>query len=271
MTDIRVACQTYTWEMLGDAWQGRVTDLLDWIAGAGYAGIEITLRMVGEFRDRPEAFGRELRNRDLELAAFGLSTDSGFTDPCLLPDDLAAARRAVAFLSHFAGARLQMGSPRCDCGPDQRRAALDRAIELYNEIGRMAAAEGVRSHVHPNSAATSLAKTGDEYAHLVAGLAPECVSLGLDSGHVVRGGQDLLTCARAHLSRIAHVHLKDVRADGQWTALGGGVCDVTGLLELLKSVRYRGWLVAEEESEDARRDGVAAIRANRDYLRALGH
>ena len=42
MSRIRIACQTYTWEMLGDVWQGRVTDLLDWIADAGYPGIEIT-------------------------------------------------------------------------------------------------------------------------------------------------------------------------------------------------------------------------------------
>lgn len=271
MSRIRVACQTYTWEMLGDGWQGRVTDLLDWIAGAGYAGIEITLRMIGEFRDRPDAFARELRARGLQLAAFGLSTDSRFTDPTLAKADLDAGRKAIAFLGRFPGGRLQMGSPCRACEPDQRRSALDRAIGLYNEIGRMAAVEGVRCHVHPNSAATSLVKSADEYAYLMARLDPACVDLGLDSGHVVRGGQDLLACARTHLDRIVHVHLKDVRADGEWAPLGEGVCDVAGLLDLFTSSGYHGWLVAEEESEAARLDGVAAVRGNREYLRALGY
>lgn len=270
MSQIRVACQTYTWEMLGERWRGRVTDLLDWIADAGYAGVEITSRMIGEFRDRPGAFARELGMRGLELAAFGLSTDSRFTDAALESDDLAAALKAIAFVRCFPEARLQMGSPCCACELEQRPSALDRAIALYNEIGRMAAAQGVRCHVHPNSAATSLVKSAAEYAYLMARLDPACVDLGLDSGHVVRGGQDLLACARAHVSRIVHVHLKDVRADGEWVSLGHGVCDVPGLLDMLVSNGYDGWLVAEEESDAARLDGVAAVRANREYLRTLG-
>ena len=64
----RIACQTYTWEMLGDSWQGKVSDILDWIVDAGYDGIEITNNMIGEFYDRPEDFANELSKRDMELA-----------------------------------------------------------------------------------------------------------------------------------------------------------------------------------------------------------
>ena len=46
---IRVACQTYTWEMLGDKWNGKVTDILDWVSDTGYQGIEITNTMIKEF------------------------------------------------------------------------------------------------------------------------------------------------------------------------------------------------------------------------------
>jgi hypothetical protein len=49
MSSIQVACQTYTWEMLGTEWKGQVTDLLDYVTEAGYAGIEITNSMIGEF------------------------------------------------------------------------------------------------------------------------------------------------------------------------------------------------------------------------------
>ena len=49
-SSIRIACQTYTWEMLGDGWKGRVDDLLGCIEDAGYAGIEITNNMIRECR-----------------------------------------------------------------------------------------------------------------------------------------------------------------------------------------------------------------------------
>jgi len=53
--------------------------------------------------------------------------------------------------------------------------------------------------------------------------------------------------------------------------LGEGMCDFPAVMVLLESAGYRGWVVAEEESEAARRNGLAAVRANRDYLRSIGH
>ena len=61
-----------------------VTDLLDWIAQAGYTGIEITNYMIGEFAARPQEFAQELRARNLSLAAFAYSASDGFSDPALL-------------------------------------------------------------------------------------------------------------------------------------------------------------------------------------------
>jgi len=270
MSRIRVACQTYTWEMLGDGWRGRVTDLLDWIADAGYAGVEITNNMIGEFYDRPDDFAAELRKRNLELAAFAYSTPSGFTDPDRWDSDLAGARRAIEFLSHFPNPRLGLGG----AAHPSRENAVDkpnRAIRFYNEVGRMAAPAGISVNVHPHSHHGSLLESAEEYRYLLDHLDPSYVSLGPDTGHIVRGGQDLLSCLRAHLPRITHLHLKDVTGTGEWAALGEGICDFPAVMELLESAGYDGWVVAEEESEAARRDGIAAIRRNRAYLRSIGY
>jgi sugar phosphate isomerase/epimerase len=97
------------------------------------------------------------------------------------------------------------------------------------------------------------------------------VSLGPDTGHIVRGGQDLLACLGTYISRITHLHLKDVTATGEWVALGQGVCDFPAVLALLESVDYGGWIVGEEESDAARQDGLEAIRKNRAYLRGMGY
>ena len=80
-TRLRVGCQTYTWEMLGDRWTGSADDLLAGIADGGYAGIEITDTMIGHYADRPEAFAAALEKHGLTLVAFACGSASGFTEP----------------------------------------------------------------------------------------------------------------------------------------------------------------------------------------------
>ena len=270
MSDIRVACQTYTWEMLGDAWQGQVTDILDWVAAAGYDGVEISNYMIREFAGRPSEFGSELRRRGLALAAFAFSSSSGFTDPARYEADLDGARQTVEFLAGLPGSCLGLGGAG---SPSRERARkkLDQAIRLYNAVGRLAVPAGVPVNVHPHSHFGSLLETAEEYQYLLDRLDPAYVSFGPDTGHIVRGGQDLLTCLRTHLPRITHLHLKDATAAGEWVALGDGISDFPAVMGILESAGYRGWVVAEEESPDARADGIAAIRRNRAYLRAIGY
>ena len=270
MSRIKVACQTYTWEMLGPEWKGKVTDILDWIAAAGYAGIEITNRMIGEFTDRPRDFRGELSTRGLELAAFAYSSASGFTDAARWDADWAEARRIIDFLSHFPQPRLGLGGA-SNPSRQEAREKLDQAIRFYNEVGRLAARAGVAVNVHPHSHHGSLLETAEEYQYLLDHLDPAYVSFGPDTGHIVRGGQDLLACLRTHLPRITHLHLKDVTAESEWAALGEGICDFPAVMALLEAGGYGGWVVAEEESEAARRDGVAAIAKNRAYLRSIGY
>lgn len=269
MSTIRVACQTYTWEMLGDRWQGKVTEILGWIADAGYAGIEITSNMIREFAGRPDEFLGELEARDLRLACFAYSSPSGFTNSASRSADLDGALEAIEFVRRFPEPRLGLGGA---AGPSREnaRAKLDLAIALYNEIGRAAKAAGVSANVHPHSHHGSLLETAEEYDYLLSQLDPDCVSFGPDTGHIVRGGQDLLACLGRHLDRITHLHLKDADANRDWRPLGEGLCDFAGVLKLLEGAGYRGWLVAEEESAEAGTDGVGAIRRNRKYLRALG-
>jgi sugar phosphate isomerase/epimerase len=254
--------------MLGGDWHGKVTDLLDWIAQAGYAGIEITNYMIAEFAGRPKDFAHELDARNLALAAFAYSAPSGFTDPACWDEDIAGAQRVIDFLQSFPTPRLGLGGA---ANPVHSRAGLDQAIRFYNAVGRLGSAQGVSVNVHPHSHYGSLIESAEEYQYLLARLDPQCVSFGPDTGHIVRGGQDLLTCLRTHIRRITHLHLKDATPAGEWVGLGEGMCDFPAVFQLLASAGYDGWVVAEEESAAARRDGIAAIRRNRAYLRSIGY
>jgi len=79
-----------------------------------------------------------------------------------------------------------------------------------------------------------------------------------------------MACLRRHRSRIAHVHIKDADAAGNWQPLGGGRIDWRELLDFLRETGYTGWIVAEEESDAAFVDQAAAIQGNRAYLKSLG-
>ena len=147
---LKFGCQTFTWEMLGDAWSGGPDDLIAAIADGGYAGIEITDRMIGSFAGRAADFARRLDEAGLALVAFAMGSDGGFTESGQAEADLEATRRWVEFAAHFPGAVVSMGSATV-MSEGARDDKFAVAAEIYNraaEIGRMA---GVTVAVHPSS------------------------------------------------------------------------------------------------------------------------
>jgi sugar phosphate isomerase/epimerase len=70
----------------------------------------------------------------------------------------------------------------------------------------------------------------------------------------------------AIVDRVAHVHLKDVTAAGEWTRVGDGIVDFRAQLDRLARAGYDGYLsfethyVRDGSGELATRDCVAALR-----------
>lgn len=263
----RIGCQTYTWEMLGPRWQGTPDDILDLVSAAGYDGIEFSNAMIGEYLHAPDRLAEALAQRGLVLAAFAYAT-TGFTDPARYDADLAGAEQALAF-ARAMGVPLCLGGPAAPARQDYDRR-FAQAVRFYRAVAERGAAAGVAVCVHPHSHHGSLAESAAEYDALLAATEDVGLLFNPDAGHIVRGGQDLMACLRRHRSRIAHVHIKDVDAAGNWQPLGGGRIPWREVLDFLVETGYAGWIVAEEESAAAYADQAAAIRRNRAYLRSLG-
>lgn len=263
----RVGCQTFTWEMLGPQWCGTPDEILDAVAAAGYAGVEFSNNMIGVYADRPADFEKALKTRGLACAAFAYAT-TGFTDPGREQTDLAGADLALRFAAHF-GVTLCLGGPSSDSRADYEKK-LSQACRFYDQVARRAARSGVTAAVHPHSHHTSLVLAPEEYDRLLAATQPAGMMFNPDTGHLLRGGHDVMACFQKYRARIVHVHLKDVDARGQWQPLGKGVCQLAALVEWLRQDGYQGWIVAEEESEAVRQDATRAIAADRDFLRSLG-
>ncbi|AHG48205.1 myo-inositol catabolism protein (plasmid) [Rhizobium leguminosarum bv. trifolii CB782] len=267
--ELKIGCQTFTWEMLGKGWRGGPDDLVRAIADGGYAGLEITDTMIGYYALRPADFARTLADAGLTLVSFAFGSGSGFTVAEKIASDLEAARRWVDFVAHFPGAMVSMGSATVvSDGPRDEKFAI--AAECYNratEIGRSA---GVAVAVHPSSHHNTLLFTRNDYDRLFALLDPR-VGWVPDTGHILRGGQQVDDTLSTHRDRIRYVHLKDVDAGGIWVMLGEGVCNVPAVISAVREAPlFTGWIVVEEESDHAGTDPAAAVRKNRETLRRLG-
>lgn len=269
MRTSRLGCQTFTWEMLGDRWTGTTDEILDAIAGAGYAGIEITDRMIGPYAARPLPFARALADRGLTLVAFAWASATGFTVDSAADDDVALAERWLDFVSHCPGAVLALG---CATATEVGDPAMqiDCAARIYNRIGTRGLALGVPVAVHPSSHHGSVLVTAGDYARIMDATDPALVGWVPDTGHILKGGMDVREALRRYRARIAHVHLKDAGHDGRWRMMGEGDVDIPAVLACLQDeIGFDGWLVAEEESAAAGLDPARAVGIDRRFLSGL--
>lgn len=269
MANLRIGCQTYTWEMLGERFAGGPDDLLDAISAAGYEGIEITDTMIGAYSGAPDAFARALDARGLQLVALAVASRTGFTEAGEVEGDVEAAGRWIEWLARFPGAVLSLGSATVmSDGPRTEKFRV--AAEVYNRVASVGLAVGVEVAVHPSSHHDTLLFDRADYEALFALLDAQTVGWVPDTGHILRGGMDIADTLRAHAGRIRYLHLKDVDAAGTWAMLGRGVCDVGGVVEAVRRApRFNGWVVLEEESEEAGADPAGAVRRNRETIGRL--
>lgn len=263
-----LGCQTFTWEMLGDDWNGGPDDLVDAISAAGYTGIEITDTMIGDYAGRPNAFKQRLDQAGLSLVAFAFGAPSGFTTPESLDEDLETARKWVEFVAGFPGALASMGSATIvSDGP--RADKFSVAADVYNRCADIADAAGVGLAVHPSSHHNTLLFTRQDYEEIFQRLDPK-VGWVPDTGHMIRGGMRPEDTMTAFGDRIRYVHLKDADATGAWAMLGDGACDVAAVAAAAAAAKtFNGWFVIEEESDVAANDPADAVARNHQTARHL--
>jgi inosose dehydratase len=273
--------------------------VLDEVAGAGYAGID--LGPVGYLGDGA-ALAPALETR-------GLMLSGGFFElPFSDPDAMRAAMPGLAaLLDVFDSAPPPKGGLKpkptlADAGSDLRRSrpfqsARDHTIGFDDE-GWKRFADGVAQAAalcrERGYEATLHHESGTHIeAEWEIGKALELTDIGLclDTGHLLLGQGDPMRALREWGPRINHVHLKDARqaaVDGivreaapvaeiwrrkAFCRLGDGDLDVDGVLEVLRK-GYSGWLVVEQDvlPDPAGSSGQPATdqRANREYLVARG-
>lgn len=272
--------------------------LLDAVANAGYAGIDLgPVGYLGSAEELPE----RLSSRSLGLA--GGYLEMPFSDPAKVAEEMERLEALLDVLDRVAD--LPGPAPRptlADAGSPERfanpgRAASDRSLGL-DAAGWGRFAEGLarvvercRERGHEPTFHHHTATYVEAVWEIEKLLEISDVGLCLDTGHLLVGGGDPVAATRDWIGRINHLHVKDARieviegivserarfeeiwARRAFCAFGTGDVDIPGVLAEIQRGGFEGWLVVEQDifPDPLDPDGpIEDQKANRAYLRERG-
>lgn len=152
-----------------------------------------------------------------------------------------------------------------------------------NELGRIAADRDFKLCFHHHMG--TVVQTAEETDRMMANTDPRYVFLCYDTGHFTFAGEDPLAMLKKYVSRVGHVHLKDMRLpvveearknnwsflqavrNGAFTVPGDGDVDFDPVFRVLAEAGYEGWLLVEAEQDPAKADPLEYAMKARDYIR----
>ncbi len=264
MSEIRFGCQFYTWQMSGKKYVGKLPHISKIVKEAGFSGIEPETCMLGSYYDDPLKLKYTLEQNNLKLGAIaGVFDWTGSKESEIERDEI---NRIFKYLKYFPGTHFVLGQM-----PGKDRSDLyqrqKNAIKCINSAAIRAEDRGISCSFHPNSPSGSVFRTHDDYRLLVEGIDTDFIGLAPDTGHIARGGMDVVETFKMYESIIKHVHFKDMASSGEWTAMGDGIIDFPGIVKILKSIGFNGWIMVEEESPEASKDPDTVMFENGKYLK----
>src|SRR5215213_7904204 len=152
------------------------------------------------------------------------------------------------------------------------------------QFARHTASRGVQLSCHHHRG--PYVKTPADVDRLMALTGPE-VGLLHGTGHSTFSGGDAPAELKKHITRVVHIHCKDVRPavariarnrdwsfltaviNGAFSTPGEGCVDFGAVIGVLRDAGYRGWLVVEGEQDPAVAPSYRYADMGYRYLRAL--
>lgn len=244
----RFGAEVYTWFMAGngDVHRGELGHMIEIAARAGFEGIEPIAYWMGELSD-PDRLRSKLEEQGIELAAIALML--GWNEPEETDEERQKADRIIRLTQQFPGAMLCLvHEPAGRQDVEQRRTHL---IANLNSVARRASEQGVECTFHPNSPASSITRTEEDYDVILPGLEEDLIGWAPDVGHIINGGMDPLEKMKQYQSLINLVHYKDWEGPHQFALMGKGKVDFVGITQWLKDIGFDGWIICEDEAPEA--------------------
>jgi len=247
----RFGAECYTWFMKGSgrAHAGKLDQMVDVTARAGFAGIEPIHGWMGELTD-PGKLRACLDQAGIQLAAIALAL------PWNRAEETEYERReadaAIALLREFPGALLC--TVQLPMGRHELEARRLNLVANVNAVSRRAAEAGVGCSYHPNSPHGSTNRTAEDYAVILENLDARVTGWTPDVGHMANGGMNPLEMMKRYASLINLVHYKDWDGSPEFCLMGRGKVDFVAITAWLMEQKYAGWVICEDEGPQAVED-----------------
>ncbi|WP_159439954.1 sugar phosphate isomerase/epimerase family protein [Bacillus sinesaloumensis] len=248
---IKFGCHGSTWELDYDKECDYLDQIMDTVKEAGFKGIDVQVALLGRYKNQPERLKEELAKRELELAALTVPfTWAGENES---EEEKEHADYYINFLTHFPGAIMNVPA-RVGPNRDNLLKRQKDIINCVNALGKRAHENGVIASFHPASPETSFFRTKEDYDVMFDLIDRRYLGYTPDAGHIKAGGMNPVDIIKDNLSIIKHVHIKDCSNTFEWRKMGTGDIDFPAIAEILKNSNYNGWIMVEEETEEAARN-----------------
>ncbi|MFI5363061.1 MAG: myo-inosose-2 dehydratase [Elusimicrobiota bacterium] len=287
---MRIGAQPIIWSNddffeFGDA--VSLDQCLSEMKAAGYAGTELGHKFPSEKSALKDALARH----DLELISGWHSTylaskdlESEKKDFLRHLDLLAALGCKVAIAAECTGRTYNVADRpmgRGSCSKVLDAAGWRKVAAGLESFAALAQDRNMKLVYHPHMGTVVESRT--EIDRLMD--AAPSVWLLADTGHFAFAGAEPLQVFRDYRTRIAHVHLKNVRPavveeavarklsfrdavkKGVFTVPGDGGIDYAPFFKILADEKYAGWMVVEAEQDPAQAPPLEYVRRARAYLK----
>ena len=261
MGNIKIGCETYTWQMPGEQYKGKLDHIMGVMAQAGFTGIEPETSFLQELSD-PVLMKEVLDKHGMELSVLCLVED--WLNPKETDAERASADKWIEYLEHFPDTLflpVQMPTTRTNLVERQKNL-----LSCVNAIAQRAADKGIKSSYHPNSPETSIFRTEEDYKVLLNGLDSRVIKYTPDVGHMAKGGMDPVKVIREYRELVNCIHYKDMFENGEWAAMGEGIIDFETLTMDLVKTDFDGWIIFEDECDLAITDPDGVTLKDGEYI-----
>lgn len=176
----------------------------------------------------------------------------------------------------------QMHTPVFECKYAMVQKEWERFAKGMNRLGEIASSMGMKLVYHHHMG--TVVQTAEEIDRMMEMTDKDNFSLLFDSGHLAYCGEDYLAVLKKHVSRVKHVHLKDIRPSvvkkvkeeklsflqgvriGAFTVPGDGCIDFAPIFETLDEAGYKGWMIVEAEQDPAKANPFEYAVKARKYI-----